>query len=296
MAGKIKTYSSKTIYIIYGPTASGKSAQALEMAARTNGVIINADSMQVYDALHFLTAQPSRAEQDQVPHKLYAVLGPAQRCSAALWRGMAMAEIEKALASGRTPIVVGGTGFYIKALLQGLSPIPDVPEEVRMAAEKKQQALGNPAFHAELEKRDSVMAAKLNPNDTQRLIRAWEILKATGKSLAYWQSLPPEGPPADWRFERRFVNPPRETLYRRCDTRFDQMLQSGILDEVKAFGDLIACGDVPEDAAITNALGFKPLCDHLRGGLPVEEAVAQAKQDTRNYAKRQITWFRNQMG
>lgn len=290
----MNTQASKII-IIGGPTASGKSALALEKAAAENGVIINADSMQVYDALHVLTAQPSKAEQKQAPHKLYALLGPADTCTAAQWRELAVQEIEQALANGQTPIIVGGTGFYIKTLMDGLSPIPAVPPEVRDQVTAQQEEMGNPAFHAALAEKDPVMAGRLNPNDTQRLIRAHEVLEATGKSLSYWQSLPVEGPPAHWQFETHFVNPDRDVLYERCNTRFDAMMDSGILSEVKKLDMMIEAGEVPPDAPITNALGFHPLQAHIHQNCSVEQAIEQAKTETRQYAKRQVTWFRHQM-
>ncbi len=259
-----------------------------------NGVIINADSMQVYDALHVLTAQPPADEQAQAPHRLYATLQPGDRCSAPRWRELAMAEIETALENGQTPIIVGGTGFYIKTLMEGLSPIPDVPPEIRAQTMALQKETGNPAFHALLAEKDPVMAGRLNPNDTQRLIRAYEVMQATGKSLAHWQSLPPVGPPAHWRFEKKYVNPDRDTLYARCNARFDQMVETGILDEVAALDALIGNGTVPEKAPITHALGFHPLRTHLHGNMSLDDAIERAKQETRNYAKRQVTWLNNQ--
>ncbi|PJB71904.1 MAG: tRNA (adenosine(37)-N6)-dimethylallyltransferase MiaA [Alphaproteobacteria bacterium CG_4_9_14_3_um_filter_47_13] len=283
------------IHVVYGATASGKSAFALDLAVQKNGVIINADSMQVYDALHGLTAQPSREDQEQVPHCLYALLEPSAQCSAALWRRLAIDEITKAFSENRTPILVGGTGLYIKALIKGLAPVPDAPAEIRAKAIERQKNLGNEAFHAELAVVDPVMAARLNPNDTQRLIRAREVFDATGKSLAYWQSLPPESPPEGWKFQMHFVNPERKILYARCEARFDLMMETRIIEEVKALEALINAGLVPPDAAITNALGFKPLLAYLKDECCLEDAVSQAKQDTRRYAKRQLTWFRNQM-
>ncbi len=290
----MNTVNPMKITIICGPTAGGKSALALDMAQKHNGVIINADSMQVYDALHVLTAQPFKAEQKLVPHKLYAVLKPEEKCTAGSWREMAIREIRQAFTQNQTPIIVGGTGFYLKTLTEGLSPIPKIPPEFRDRAAREQSALGNPGFHAALAKRDPVIAGKLNPNDTQRLIRAWEVLEATGKSLSYWQSLPPEGPPKGWQFETRVIVPEREDLYKRCDARFDAMLENGIIAEVKKLDMLIENGKVPADAAITNALGFHPLQAHIHEKCAIEQAIGQAKLETRQYAKRQLTWFKNQ--
>lgn len=282
------------VRVIAGPTASGKSALALRMAGEIGGVIINADSMQVYDALPILTARPSADDERQVPHRLYGFLDATERCTAARWAAEARREIDAALTGGENPVVVGGTGFYISALTEGLSPIPDVPPEMRARVSNRQRELGNPVFHAELEKRDPVMAARLNPNDTQRLIRAMEVLEATGRSLSYWQSLPPEKS-GDYEFEIHPVMPDRMELNKRCDRRFDMMMAADVLEEVRAFDARITAGEVPEDSLVTHALGFRPLRAHLHGTLSREEAIALSKTETRQYAKRQVTWFRNRM-
>lgn len=283
------------IHIIGGPTASGKSARAAERAARDNGVIVNADSMQVYDALPILTAQPSAAEQKALPHRLYGVIPPDQSCSAGNWREHAMREITDILSAGKTPIVVGGSGLYIKALMDGFSPIPDVPDDVRRAAMDLQAKLGNPAFHAELQKRDPEMAARFHPFHTARLVRAWEVLEATGKSLADWQRLPRETPPEDWRFTVEVILPDRDTLNARCDARFDAMMADGAMDEIAAFDRWLTEGRIPPTALINRALGAQPLLAYYRGQISREDAVGQAKLETRQYAKRQMTWFRHQI-
>lgn len=285
---------AKEVRIIAGPTASGKSALALEIAQRENGIVINADSMQVYDALPVLTARPSAEEQAAAPHALYAVLSAEKRCSAALWRDMALAEIGKAHAAGQLPIITGGTGFYIRALTEGLSPIPDVPAEFRTRATERLLALGNAAFHGELAALDPVMAARIGPGDTQRLIRAREVLDATGKSLSWWQSLPPETAPG-LTFFVTLMMPARAALYERCDRRFENMLRSGALEETEALSRQMDAGAVPEDAPITHALGFRPLREHVRGNLPLDKAMELARTETRQYAKRQVTWFRGQV-
>lgn len=289
------TLSDQTIQIVVGPTAGGKSSYALGLADKYNGVIINADSMQIYDALHVLSAQPPAEDLAQAPHVLYSVLSPAERCTPQIWREMAEREIRKAQNAGQTSILVGGTGLYIKALTEGFSPIPDVPPAIREESVAMQQELGNPAFHEALAAFDPVMAEQLNPNDTQRLVRAWEVFKATGKSLSYWQSLPPSGPPENMEFAITFLNPPREILYERCNQRFDQMLDLDILDEIKTLKSDIKTGNVPADAPITNALGYHPFCDYLEDTELLENATERAKAETRQYAKRQITWFKNQL-
>lgn len=284
-----------TVFIIAGPTAGGKSGYALKLAAERGGVIINADSMQIYDALPILTAQPSKNDRAAAPHRLYGVLDPAVPCSAADWRDKAIAEIDAALAQNMTPMIVGGTGFYIKALTEGLSPIPAVDPAVRDKATARQKELGNPAFHGDLAKKDPAMAARLHPNDTQRLIRAWEVIEATGKSLAHWQSLPPAPPPRHYNFDITLIMPERDTLYDRCNRRFDAMIEQGALDEARDLDRRIRDGLVPAGALIAHALGFHPLQAFLHDRTGLDDALEQAKTETRQYAKRQVTWFTNQV-
>ena len=279
----------KTITIICGPTASGKSAMAMEIARDRNGVVINADSLQVYNALPLLTAQPGEENKAEIPHRLYAFLDPATRYSAQQWCLDAEDEIAAALDSGLHPVVVGGTGLYLKALVEGLSPMPDVPEATRAEAAALQARLGNPGFHAALQDIDPVMADRLHPNDTQRLIRAYEVMAATGKSLSLWHAAPLQPPPEDWQFDILIKSPERAELHRRCDRRFDMMLESGALEEVEAHLNL------SDAAPVTHALGFRPLRDYLRGAIALADAVEMAKAETRQYAKRQDTWFRHQI-
>jgi tRNA dimethylallyltransferase len=281
----------KRIDIIAGPTASGKSALALSRACAENGVIINADSMQIYDALPILTARPTAEDMRVAPHFLYAALSPDEPCNAQSWRDMAAPVIETALQKGHRPIVVGGTGLYINALLHGLSPMPVIPESIRADAMKLQQKSGNPGFHACLHALDPVMASRLHPNDTQRLIRAYEVVKATGKSLADWQNAPREAPPPSWQFHVTLVLPERGLLYDRCNKRFDQMIEDHGLGEVAHFHALNPSGDLP----VANALGYKDLTRYLDGTVTLDEAIIQAKAQTRHYAKRQVTWFRHQI-
>lgn len=251
--------------------------------------------MQAYNALPLLAAQPSESDKQQVPHKLYGMLHPNNHCSAGFWRALAVKEIETAWANDQAPIIVSGNGMYIKALMEGLSNMPEVPPDIRAATNALQEKLGNPGFYEELKKRDPVMAARFHPNHTARLIRAYEILEATGKSLADWQAESKDAPPADWQFEVEVIMPEREILTARCDARFDAMMQNGALDEVEDLKDQIECGDVSPKALITKALGFKPLCAYLDGQISKEEAIEKAKLQTRQYAKRQVTWFKNQL-
>ncbi|HEY8189044.1 MAG TPA: tRNA (adenosine(37)-N6)-dimethylallyltransferase MiaA [Micavibrio sp.] len=286
---------AQSITVICGPTASGKSALAVDLAEKRSGIVINADSMQVYDALPILTAQPGQDDLDRVPHRLYSRHDARHKYSAQDWRNDAVAEIESAFSAGRTPVIVGGTGLYLKALIHGLSEMPDVPDDIRAAGNALQKEMGNPAFHAMLAQRDPVMAGRLNPNDTQRLIRAWEVFETTGESLAVWQGKPLQGPPDHWLFHVIVITPNRAELRRRCDLRFDLMLRHGLLDEIGDFSARIDRNEVPETAAIANALGFRPLRQFLKGAISRDEAVFQAKAQTRQYAKRQDTWFRHQI-
>ncbi|MCE9508094.1 MAG: tRNA (adenosine(37)-N6)-dimethylallyltransferase MiaA [Alphaproteobacteria bacterium] len=280
----------KPVLIIGGPTASGKSGLALALASPLSGVVINGDSMQIYQGLPILTAQPPAEDCAKIPHKLYAALPPEDTCSAARWRERALDEINKAQAENKLPIIVGGTGFYLKTLLKGISPIPDIPHGLRDKISALQKELGNPAFHQELAKRDPVMAVRLPPFNTQRLVRAWEVLEATGKSLAEWQALPPVPPPEDLRFLTITLLPPRDKLYAACNARFGQMLQAGALEEVKQFRE-----HCPANAALSKALGYPELSAYLDGKISLEEATIAAQQSTRHYAKRQVTWFRHQI-
>lgn len=246
--------------------------------------------MQLYDGLHLLTAQPSVADKEGAPHRLYGALPPEAICSSARWREMALKEIDAVLAEKRLPIVTGGTGFYLKTLIQGLSPIPEVPHTLRAEIAARQREMGNPAFHAELAKRDPKMAAKLHPFNTQRLVRAFEVLEATGKSLADWQELPREMPPAHLKFVTVTLIPPRAQLYRQCDERFGQMMRTGALQEAKEF-----MGRARPEWPLSKALGYPELASHLAGNLSLTDAIKLAQAATRHYAKRQVTWFRHQL-
>ncbi len=280
----------KTI-LIAGPTASGKSAFALEIAQKKGGVIINADSMQVYRELRLLTARPSEEDEAFVPHKLYGVISAREAYSVGKWLNQVQAELEAAHKAAQMPIIVGGTGLYFSALLNGLSPIPEIPDDIREYWRAKAKELGGPALHALLAQKDPEMALRLRPSDPQRLVRALEVMEATGRSLAYWQEKPGEPLLTPQNVRRGILLPERETLYARCNTRFDLMIDQGVLKEVQAFTQL----DLDPNLPASRALGLKPLSEHLAGKLSLQDAVDQAKSETRRYAKRQMTWFRTQM-
>lgn len=281
----------KPVVIVAGPTASGKSAVALAAAREFDGIVINADSMQIYKELRVLTARPTEEDEVRVPHRLYGVLSAAETCSAGRWREMALTEINRAHEIGKLPVVCGGTGLYIKALMEGLSPMPDVPDEVRTTLRRRLDEEGAAALHQELAARDPAMASRLEPTDGQRIVRALEVLEATGRSLADWQATPPDGPPAGLRFLTILLMPPREWLYARCDRRLEAMIDEGALEEVRR---LIAMGLDPGLPAM-KALGIKEFAEYLAGDREFSDAMAAAQQATRNYAKRQMTWFRRQL-
>lgn len=277
--------------LIFGPTASGKSAVALALAEKLGGLIVNADSMQVYRELRILTARPSPEDEARAPHALYGFV-PGQESYSA---GRYAADVARVLAAakdeGRRPIVVGGTGLYFKTLVEGLSPIPAVPDDVRSYWRARGTEQGAGALHAVLAARDPQMAARLAPSDTQRIVRALEVIDATGASLADWQRVPREPVlPLDESIPLRVaIN--RDELYRRIDQRFAAMIESGAIDEVLQLERL----GIDAAAPIMAALGVRPLLRHLAGKLTREEAVEAAQAETRQYAKRQETWARSNM-
>ncbi len=283
------------IHVVCGPTASGKSAHAMELARKQDGVIINCDSLQIYEGLPLLTAQPSDDDYESAPHLLYARLHPNDVCSAGNWCELSIPLITDILAAGQTPIICGGTGLYIKALTEGLSPIPDIPDDIRSAVVERYEFIGAAEFYKELQSRDPVMAARYHINHKARIIRAMEVIEATGKSLADWQDLPRSGPPANWEFAFTPIMPERDMLYERCNSRLLSMIDSGALEEVRQFGDRIDSGEVRPDIPLTKALGFHEFLRHLHGGISLEEALTLAQAQTRHYAKRQVTWFRHQI-
>ena len=279
----------KTVLIVTGPTASGKSALALAFAQRRNGCVINADAMQTYDTFPILTAQPTAEERAAVPHALYGVLPLKENLSAGRWSVMASAEIERCLAAGRLPIVCGGSGLYIRTLMQGISPIPEVPAAIREQGNADWQTMGGEAFRARLAERDPEIVAALKPEDRQRHVRAWEVVEATGKPLSVWQT--GEGTPAPWRFVTVLLSPERPWLRARIELRFDQMLAGGVLAEARAVFDR-----KPDPTWLgLKAHGAPEFFRHFRGELSIDHARRVAIDHTRQYAKRQMTWFRHQL-
>jgi tRNA dimethylallyltransferase len=277
--------------LIAGPTASGKSALALELAAATGGVVINADSMQVYRDLKVITARPTPEEETRVPHRLYGEVDAAINFSAGAWLAEATAILAEARAQHRLPIFTGGSGLYFKALTRGLSAVPPVPAAIRESVRARLERDGVEALHAALARRDPASAARLKPRDRSRIARALEVVEATGRSLADWHrdGLPPLLPRGS--FSALFLEPDRDQLYARIDARFDAMLAAGALEEVAR----LAARQLDPLLPAMKAHGVPALIRHLRGEITLDEAAAIGRGDTRHYAKRQFTWFRHQL-
>ncbi len=277
--------------LIAGPTAGGKSALALRLAERHRGVVINADSMAVYRDLRILTGRPNAIDEASVPHWLFGHQDAASAYSVALWLAEAGPAIEAARANGRLPIVVGGTGLYFKAMTQGLSDIPAVPEDLRERLRAEAKHLSAEELHARLAARDPEMAARLLPTDPQRVLRAIEVLEATGRSLAFFQGRrrpPLLGPDS---YMGIVIEPEKHALREVIDRRFDEMMEQGALDEVAR----LAARSLDPSLPAMRALGVPPLLDYLDKRIALNDAVARAKSQTRAYAKRQITFARHQL-
>ena len=285
------TNDRTTVQILTGPTASGKTAHALAWAKRENGLIVNADSQQVYQEIPILSAQPSPEEQKQAEHRLYGFLPITEVYSAKQWRDDALEAIIEAQSKNRPVMLVGGSGFYIKALIEGLSPIPDISLRQKHDTTALFKSLGPQAFHEELKTIDPSAAERIHPNDRQRATRAWDVYQATGKSLSDWQSEPLITPPADLFFEITVLMPERKTLYTRINNRFELMMKAGAMAEIKHINAL----DPDPLLPAIKACGIPELRAALKGDIELDKAVQQAKQSSRNYAKRQFTWFRHQL-
>jgi tRNA dimethylallyltransferase len=275
--------------LIAGPTASGKSALALEIAEAAHGVVINIDAMQVYRELCILSARPDKADTQRVPHLLYGHVSVRERYSVGRFQTDALAALEQARAMGRLPVFVGGTGMYFGALTDGLAEVPPIPDLVRLAARTKLEAIGVAALHGELMQRDPVAAARLSPNDPQRVLRAYEVFEATGKPLSEWQRQTGTPGLAGLRLAKYVVDVPRPVLRHRIAVRFARMLETGALAEAVALLGL----DPALPAAKT--LGLRELWALAEGRMTREQAVTAAVTATRQFAKRQMTWVRHRM-
>ena len=283
--------SKSDVILIAGPTASGKSALALALAQKRGGAIINADSMQVYRDLRVITARPTPQEEARVPHRLYGHVDAGENFSVGRWCIEVAAALAAARREARTAIIVGGTGLYFNALTRGLAEVPPIPAEIRAAVRARLAGDGVAALHSELARHDAAAAARLMPGDRSRITRALEVVLATGRSLFEWHE---EGKPAvlDPALAAKvFLMPERDELLRRIDARFDAMIAAGAIEEVRA----LAARGLDPDLPAMKAHGVPWLVRHLRGQISLADAAEGSKRDTRQYTKRQATWFRNQL-
>lgn len=278
------------IWLIAGPTASGKSALALRLAQATQAEIVNADALQLYADLRVLSARPSPLEEAQAPHHLFGIADAADGWSVGRWARAATQVLDEIAARSRPAVVVGGTGLYFSALTLGLADIPAIPASAREQAQAEFEALGEDAFRARLSEPDPAAAARIAFGDRQRLVRAWEVLAHTGVALSDWQAATsPILAPGAW--HALALEPPREALYARCDARLAAMVGHGALEEVAG----LAARDLSPDLPAMKAVGYRELAAHLRGETGLEAALVAAQRETRRYAKRQSTWLRGQM-
>lgn len=273
--------------LIAGPTASGKSALAVALAQRTGGTVINADSAQVYRDLRILSARPSAEEEATASHRLFGYIDGATSCSAARWAADARAAIAESHAQGALPILVGGTGLYIRTLLDGIAPVPAIDPAIREAV----RAMPVAEAHAALMQEDPEAAHRLAPADTNRVARALEVVRSSGRTLGAWQCARGGGIADQVTLAPLLLLPDREWLFARCDMRLAAMFDAGGIEEVRA---LLARTDIPHDAPIRRAIGVPEVAAMLAGEIDRDEALARARLSTRQYAKRQYTWFRNQ--
>ncbi|MBT1156186.1 tRNA (adenosine(37)-N6)-dimethylallyltransferase MiaA [Aminobacter anthyllidis] len=282
----------KNATLIAGPTASGKSALALKLAERDGGVIVNADSMQVYGVLDVLTARPSADELTRVRHFLYGHVSPAMAYSTGSWLRDVAVLADSGLFTEKPPIFVGGTGLYFRALAEGISEMPEIPTEIRERWRWRLNEEGAPRLHRVLMSVDSAVAMRLKASDGQRIVRALEVLEASGRSILKWQA--DKGHPMIDLATARFIviEPERELLIKRIDQRFDRMIEAGALDEVKEITAMRIGAELPA----MKAIGVRELAAAMAGEMSFEEAIERAKIATRQYSKRQSTWFRNQFG
>ena len=274
--------------MIAGPTASGKSQLAIDLARRFGGAVINADSMQLYADLAILTARPQPQEMQGIPHHLFGICDAARRASVAQWLGLAAAAIANVRSAGQLPIIVGGTGMYLKAGLRGIAPVPDVPADVHQDCINLYRELGGAKFRGALAAYDADLAARLVDGDSQRLIRAMGVAIATNRPLSWWQQQPHKGALLGSAVTIALMLP-RPRLYDRINQRFDHMLMGGAIDEVSR----LMARQLDPSLPLMKALGVAPLAAFLRGDIPKDDATCIAKRDSRRYAKRQITWIRN---
>ena len=282
----ISPKQDRNVALVVGPTASGKSALALDLAKKQPSVIINADSAQVYRDLTILSARPTDEEMDGIEHQLFGYIDGQEACSAARWADDAKAAIAAAHERDLLPILVGGTGLYVRVLLDGIAPIPAIDPEIRQVIRQMETL---EAYRA-LQGLDPVSAERLNPADTTRIQRALEVVRATGKPLDHWQKNKVGGIGAEIKLHPLVMLPPRDWLYQRCDLRLNEMIERGAKEEVER----LLKRNLPANLPVMRAIGVTEIADWLSGAMTREAAIEGAQTATRQYAKRQYTWFRNQ--
>lgn len=273
------------IVIVAGPTASGKTSLSIKLAQDLKGEIINADSLQVYKENPIISAQPTKQEQKNIPHHLFSYVSGGEEYNVARWIDDSKEKIETL----ETPILVGGTGFYLKHLMFGLSPIPDIDIQTKLEAEHLLKNIGLKEFYSALKELDPVTAADIDYNNARRVLRAYEVIRSTGKSISEWQKENIQYFPLS-SFRVIILNPEREILYQNCNKRFLEMIDLGVIDEVK---NLLA-KNYSSSSGIMKSHGIPELSKYLSGEWTLEEAIAKSQQVTRNYIKRQTTWFKYQ--
>ncbi len=276
--------------IICGPTGAGKSSLALNLAEKFEGVIINADSVQIYREIKILSGRPTSDDYRQAPHRLYGIMSIFKPCTLGIWRKMALETIKECELSGRLPIICGGTGLYIKFLLNELSAIPEISPSIKLEAREKLKELGNENFRELLSKNDPASASRIKSGDTNRLLRAWEVFTATTKPLSYWHKKSRKAG-SQHKFFKVCLMPERKALYSICDQRFLEFVEQGAVEEARAFDFITASPELPA----SKTLGLLELIKYTKGELELSDAVEQAQRTTRRYAKRQLTWFRHQL-
>ncbi len=274
---------------IFGPTASGKSALAVDLARKLGGVVINADALQVYRDLRIVTARPTDDQETQAPHRLYGVFDAAETCSAGRWRALALEEIARARSLGLRPILVGGTGLYLKALVEGIATVPPIPDEVRQRVRARLERLGAASLQVELALKDPAGAERIGPHNGQRLARALEVIEATGRPLSAWQA-EAHGVTAP-RMKLVALMPPRPSLDASIAARLESMIEHGALAEIEA----LLARNLDPRLSLMKAVAVRELSAHVRGKCSLEDALEAAKVATRRYAKRQETWMRGQL-
>jgi tRNA dimethylallyltransferase len=285
------TTELKPIIVLAGPTASGKSALSLKLAEDNSITIINADSMQFYQDIPIISAQPTKSDMDLCHHELYGIYPHDAVNSTGEFIRLATNAINLAHSSGKIPILVGGTGLYLKSLIYGIAAIPGIPLEVRNEARELCQKLGTEQFYQLLVKLDPLAAGRIRPSDAQRLVRCYEVMLGTGKSLFSWQKQPTTSIFESTQFLQIVLNPERTTLYNNCNQRFQSMIQNGAIEEVAKLNGLTQ----DDSLSVRKALGIREITGYLHNKITLNEAVNLAQTNTRHYAKRQMTWFRHQM-